>query len=117
MENREILSYFDILALSKCILYFDILLVFRICNLKFSRIRTEAACLAQLRSAWFGAGRFRPASAKMLSFMVLGALAVQRANVELSMQLASSEGPQSKLCLAHPGVYLDYAYLRHLSYF
>ena len=41
MENREILSYFDILALSKCILYFDILLVFRICNLKFSRIRSQ----------------------------------------------------------------------------
>ena len=29
-ENRESLSYFDILAFSKCILYFDILLVFRI---------------------------------------------------------------------------------------
>ena len=41
MENREILSYFDILALSKCILYFDILLVFRILILKFSRVRSQ----------------------------------------------------------------------------
>ena len=41
MENREILSYFDILAFSRCILYFDILVVFRILILKFSRIRSQ----------------------------------------------------------------------------
>ena len=41
LENREILSCFDILALSKCILYFDIFLVFRILILKFSRIRSQ----------------------------------------------------------------------------
>ena len=43
MENREILSYFDILAFSKCILYFDILLVFRILILKFSRFRSQGS--------------------------------------------------------------------------
>ena len=41
LENREILSYFDVLALSRCILYFDILLVFRILILNFSRFRTQ----------------------------------------------------------------------------
>ena len=43
LENREILSYFDILAFSKCILYFDILVVFRILILNFSRIRSQVA--------------------------------------------------------------------------
>ena len=43
LENREILSYFDILVLSKCILYFVIFLIFRISILilKFSRIRSQ----------------------------------------------------------------------------
>ena len=45
LENREILSYFDILAFSKCILYFDILVVFRILILKFSRIRSQIVWL------------------------------------------------------------------------
>ena len=48
MENREILSYFDILAFSKCILYFDILVVFRILILKFSRIRSQALLLCMV---------------------------------------------------------------------
>ena len=37
---------FDILVFSKCILYFDILVVFRILILKFSRIRS------QITKAW-----------------------------------------------------------------
>ena len=51
LENREILSYFDILALSKCILYFDILLVFRILILKFSRFRTQPRQVLELDGA------------------------------------------------------------------
>ena len=51
LENREILSYFDILAFSKCILYFDILLVFRILILKFSRFRTQPQVMMEVETS------------------------------------------------------------------
>ena len=57
-----------------------------------SDLSNRKICSGSAAVCAVGGGRSGPRQPKMLSFVVLGAWAVQRANVELSMQQGTREG-------------------------